>query len=602
MAGEANIWNPRTLIQIQGNEKSVSEVIVATAGQVFFTLSEFQYVINSGALEVHKNGLLLTKGVDWNEVSATSFNIFSGVSAGDVIVATASVGVTVLQEEQVVISEATEVLSAGQTVVTFGDNLLEAALYLNGDDVDNGRLDPNLDYSIDSTGKIVTLAQSYPAGARLTATFKQAGGLSQSNLIQVFSNKSELVASPLTAGQYVRTKGLSVAGDGGHGDYLVKTAAQASADGDVIDEVVNLTIYNGNVAVYQEPNVAGNPNKVDRVFAGVLRRDTGTTEPNVVNANNWFWIDNSGHAPVNIDYSQGDNAGTTQGGVELTAGGVDLGIYHASGDIASVIAGPDETFAKKGVLIGASGGGGFSVLSMSAPCYFKCDMSALTITELDESLWGPIAGNARFSIAKSSSGLITVGHPGVVDNSVHQVRITYKPAVSTGHKFIPTYISTGGSTSTTCFLLGQAEGVVSYDGVSTFAFSSLESWDAADCSAVWDGVNGVLTVTHPTLAADTASACSVVHNVLSATNPVLVCSVFDQSLTGFKVKVRTMADAVPTLSTNVSFLFNRGMSALVDDSKITGELYVEINRAQLRADQMDSAAANIWVLGVVEAE
>jgi len=94
MAGEANIWTPRTLLQLSADTKSIEEKLTATAGQTLFTLKDFTYVISTGALEVHKNGLLLTKNVDWVEQTLSTFSLVIPATAGDQIVATGKVGIT----------------------------------------------------------------------------------------------------------------------------------------------------------------------------------------------------------------------------------------------------------------------------------------------------------------------------------------------------------------------------------------------------------------------------------------------------------------------------------------------------------------------------
>jgi len=94
MAGEANVWNPRTLIEISADTKSVEERITASTGQVLFVITNFTYVVGTGALEVHKNGLLLTKGIDWAEQTSTTFSLVIPATSGDQIVATGKVGIT----------------------------------------------------------------------------------------------------------------------------------------------------------------------------------------------------------------------------------------------------------------------------------------------------------------------------------------------------------------------------------------------------------------------------------------------------------------------------------------------------------------------------
>lgn len=94
MGGEANVWNPRTLIEVSGDTKAVEEKFIATSGQTLFTLTDFVYVVSTGALEVHKNGLLLAKGTDWVEQTSSTFTIVIPATVGDIIVASGKVGIT----------------------------------------------------------------------------------------------------------------------------------------------------------------------------------------------------------------------------------------------------------------------------------------------------------------------------------------------------------------------------------------------------------------------------------------------------------------------------------------------------------------------------
>lgn len=64
------------------------------------------------------------------------------------------------------------------------------------------------------------------------------------------------VAASMVSGQAVLTKGYTAAADGGHAFYTVKTSGQATTDGDVVDELANHTMTNGNVLVLQPVNRA----------------------------------------------------------------------------------------------------------------------------------------------------------------------------------------------------------------------------------------------------------------------------------------------------------------------------------------------------------
>ena len=142
MSNSASVWAPAIQTEISGNTKSVSEVIVATEGQVAFNLTTFEYARNTGALEIYKQGLLVTPLLAWEEVSSTMFTLTTPASSGDIIVAVGKVGITgavntcnfsevsaaasaVASEASAVNSEASAVTSEAASVVS-----LSAANYI----------------------------------------------------------------------------------------------------------------------------------------------------------------------------------------------------------------------------------------------------------------------------------------------------------------------------------------------------------------------------------------------------------------------------------------------------------------------------------------
>jgi len=92
--GSADVWEPKTLLQLSANTKRIEEAFTATINQSLFTLTTFTYSVKTGALEVHKNGLLLIQDVDWAEGTTSNFTLVVPATAGDKIVATGYVGVT----------------------------------------------------------------------------------------------------------------------------------------------------------------------------------------------------------------------------------------------------------------------------------------------------------------------------------------------------------------------------------------------------------------------------------------------------------------------------------------------------------------------------
>jgi len=92
--GEANIWQPRTVVNFSADTKQAEESFTAIAGQSLFFLQSLTYAVGTGSLSVHKNGLLLANNVDWAEQSAGSFSLVIPCVAGDRVVATALTAIT----------------------------------------------------------------------------------------------------------------------------------------------------------------------------------------------------------------------------------------------------------------------------------------------------------------------------------------------------------------------------------------------------------------------------------------------------------------------------------------------------------------------------
>lgn len=102
-------------------------------------------------LDMDSNDILNVKDVDVQSLS---------IAGSDVVIGNLS---------------ATEVetitLTSGQQTVVFTNPTNAATFFLSGNDVDNGRLDNGIDYSVNHTTKTVTLTESYPAGTRLMMVY-----------------------------------------------------------------------------------------------------------------------------------------------------------------------------------------------------------------------------------------------------------------------------------------------------------------------------------------------------------------------------------------------------------------------------------------------
>lgn len=83
--------------------------------------------------------------------------------------------------------------------------------------------------------------------------------------VQKSENIAALKLRGFTAGEFVSTRGYFSQEDGGEGTYIVKTSAQATSDGDPMDDVINVELSNGNWAI-----LIPVLNEINALQAGIL--------------------------------------------------------------------------------------------------------------------------------------------------------------------------------------------------------------------------------------------------------------------------------------------------------------------------------------------
>lgn len=93
MFPDASAWNPQTILSLSADTKRIEELFTAAEGQQHFFLTRFAYARGTGALEIHKNGLMLKHGIDWVEQTSTTFSLAVPAQAADKIIATGYVAI-----------------------------------------------------------------------------------------------------------------------------------------------------------------------------------------------------------------------------------------------------------------------------------------------------------------------------------------------------------------------------------------------------------------------------------------------------------------------------------------------------------------------------
>lgn len=349
--------------------------------------------------------------------------------------------------------------------------------------------------------------------------------------------------------------------------------------------------------IYPNPYSVTSPSGRQLVIGGVIRRNTLATDPSVVDANNWFFINNTAHLPLNIDMTRGDNANTSQGGCEVTADGIGVIVYYRGLRLHTFNVTPDETMAKKGVRIGNSGGNTYSILYFWADCSFTADLNTLAISKHDYTLWPA----TRFSVIVTSLGKITLRHP-VINALSHTARVTYAPRSSVGSHFRPMFIESSSiDNTTTCFLMGNMTGTFLGDATGTTGtISNSESVDETEYTITWTSGTSVLRIDHPVLTGDTPPTVQLTSLSSSATSSTYIYTLLDWGSDFFEVIIKDAAGVGRTSTQYTKFAFNRGLSSKVSPSKIDGALNVELPNAEIYASELDSHTGNFWITGIMQ--
>ena len=86
MASGVDIWTPKDSIPLITSDSIIlTQSFVATAGQTIFVLTQYSYVLNTGSVQVFKNGLKLALNTEWTETGTTTITLAVGATVGDII-------------------------------------------------------------------------------------------------------------------------------------------------------------------------------------------------------------------------------------------------------------------------------------------------------------------------------------------------------------------------------------------------------------------------------------------------------------------------------------------------------------------------------------
>lgn len=278
----------------------------------------------------------------------------------------------------------------------------------------------------------------------------------------------------------------------------------------------------------------------------------------------WAPVSDSAHIPINVT---------------AVTGGVDIKVEYKGNKIGSFVAGPDESFARDGTLVGASVAANFANVSIGTPCSFAVDLET-GVFEFDTKYFD----NERFGLSIGGSGNVTLTHPGI--RTMRDPIIRYVATGST-QKHLDVHFQqrqTAGVTS--CFLVGDVEGTISYNG-SNWVLGSCDHWDTSDLEFIWDSGRGELTVKHPLLNGSPELNLTQMYNG----TPLSIAGGANAG-NSFKVYFHKLDGTPAGESPGLGIYFSRGRSVIRKQPK--GKLLVHLGHVQVNCNHVNYPGGNFW--------
>lgn len=209
------------------------------------------------------------------------------------------------------------------------------------------------------------------------------------------------------------------------------------------------------------------PSSDYRVVSGVIRQSAAS--------GGWTFIDDADHTPMNV-------TSVTQDGSFVT---INFG-FNAT-KVLSFVIGPDETYARMGLVCGASVGLNYAAIQLAAPLAADVVYNGTTVTVTPPYYFsGDITGSV-------SGGELTITHPAIVDAMDVPVIGTNRSGLAT-----PDELCMGGFTGTTFKIETHEDMCGQINWTSGTSFSVTHNTEAS-ITATWDNANGKLVVSHPNI-------------------------------------------------------------------------------------------------------
>lgn len=305
-----------------------------------------------------------------------------------------------------------------------------------------------------------------------------------------------------------------------------------------------------------QQTVSGEPGKNSVALAGVIR-NTGS---------GWFYIDDAGHNRINMSTVSVQNGSIR---VEHTGGAKKVG---------ALVATPDETFGKEGMIVGASVGNTFSLIDLFLPINVQIKGDGTFAAK------GYFSPSLELTLSEDKSSF-TLTHP-ETDPLDTPTLISPISAGSSG-EFAVSY----SGVQVTVERRGDLAGYIYYDVASS-------SWkyqgdNVNDLTFNFGG--GVLTINHSAVVGNLYGL--VVSERDGGYKPIVVSPL----TTSFQVKLKdATGNTISTPDANCKFYFARIGAKYKMPFKPTERVLLKRGHAKVDATHVANTSGNIWIHGLMQ--
>jgi hypothetical protein len=320
------------------------------------------------------------------------------------------------------------------------------------------------------------------------------------------------------------------------------------------NEVEGLEELQSQMAQITNTQIKGKDNQKYRLIGAPIRND-GT---------GWKYIEDESHAKTGLST------------ISVTGNKIQVDYDFTATKVASLVVTPDETFAKNGIVVGASVGKTNALIEMSSDLSLEVTtggVASISSFHAPDTIATNLANNEGITITHLSSSSNDKPIATIMDDGTNRSALEVRLNATT--------------TSMTIRTFDNINGTVTNDGTNiTIATNNLDIPTATFS-------NGVFTIAHDT-SHDNSSIFAI------GNDGAYVYQVIARTTSTIQVRVLDMAGAVVTvLNSNMKFNFTR-FAKVKSAIPSTARIYVRRGNVQLNPNSLVNANANFWINGFME--